>query len=94
MLTIMKRWSCSWIIRIKGQDWLAVKPGPEVIKLFFMNSAEHDIFSANKHENDNNSWGFHIHSQWNFLAQLCSARENLQLLVIWDLLAEQILCSA
>ena len=34
---------------------------PEVIKLFFMlNSAEHEIFSANKYENANNSWHFHI----------------------------------
>ena len=30
----------------------------------------------------------------NFHAQLCLARENLQLLVIWDLLAWQISCSA
>ena len=36
--------------------------GPEVIKLFFMlNSAEHEIFSANKYENANKSWHFHIH---------------------------------
>ena len=32
------------------------------IKLFFMlNSAEHEIFAANKYENANNSWHFHIH---------------------------------
>ena len=38
------------------------RPGPEVIKLFFMlNSAEHEIFSANKYENANNSWHFHIY---------------------------------
>ena len=30
-------------------------PGPEVIKPFFMlNSAKHEIFSANKYENANN----------------------------------------
>ena len=30
-------------------------------KTFLMlNSAEHDIFSANKYENANNSWHFHI----------------------------------
>ena len=30
-------------------------------KTFFMlNSAEHEIFSANKYENANNSWHFHI----------------------------------
>ena len=33
-----------------------IYPGPEDIKLFFMlNSAEHEIFSAYKYENDNNS---------------------------------------
>ena len=31
-------------------------------KTFFMlNSAEHEIFSANKYENANNSWHFHIY---------------------------------
>ena len=36
-------------------------PGPEVMKLFVLNSAEHDVFSANKYENANNSWHFHIY---------------------------------
>ena len=37
-------------------------PGPEDIKLFFMlNSAEHEIFFANKYENANNSRRFHIY---------------------------------
>ena len=36
-------------------------PGPKVNKTFFMlNSAEHEIFSANKYENANNSY-FHIY---------------------------------
>ena len=36
-------------------------PGPEVIKLFFMlNTVGHETFSANKYENANNSWHFHI----------------------------------
>ena len=31
-------------------------------KTFFMlNSAEYEIFSANKYENANNSWHFHIY---------------------------------
>ena len=31
-------------------------------KTFFMlNIAEHEIFSANKYENTNNSWHFHIY---------------------------------
>ena len=59
-----------------------------------LNSAEHEIISANKYENANSSWHFHIYSQWNFHAQLYLARKNLQLLVIWDLLAWQISCSA
>ena len=37
-------------------------PGPKVIKLFFMlNSAGHENFSANKYENANLSWHFHIY---------------------------------
>ena len=47
-----------------------------------LNSAEHEIFSANKYENANNSWHFHIHWQINFHAQLCLAKTNFQLLVI------------
>ena len=38
-----------------------MKSGPEVIKLFVLNSAEHEIFSANKYENVNNCWHFHIY---------------------------------
>ena len=35
---------------------------PRGYKTFFMlNSAEHEIFSANKYENANNSWHFHIY---------------------------------
>ena len=52
---------------------------PRGYKTFFMlNSAEHEIFSANKHENANNSWHFHIYQQRTFHAQLCLARKNLQ----------------
>ena len=51
-------------------------PGPELIKLFFFmlsikfsllinmkmpTIAEHEIFSANRYENANNSWHFHIY---------------------------------
>ena len=36
--------------------------GLKVIKLFFMlNSAGHEIFSANKYKNANNIWHFHIY---------------------------------
>ena len=35
---------------------------PRVYKTFFMlNSAEHEIFPANKYENANSSWHFHIY---------------------------------
>ena len=69
--------------------------GLEVIKLFFiLNSAEREIFSANKRENANKTWHFYIYSQRNFYDQLYLARKNLQLLVIWDLLPGQISCSA
>ena len=37
-------------------------PDPEVVKHFFMlNLAEHEVFSATKYENANNSWHFHIY---------------------------------
>ena len=52
------------------------------------------IFSAIEYENANNSWNFHIYKQRNFHAQLCIARKNLQLLVVSDLTAGQISCSA
>ena len=29
--------------------------------IFMLNSAEHEIFSANEYENANKSWHFHIH---------------------------------
>ena len=61
---------------------------------FMLSWAEHEIFSANKYENANNSWHFHIYYQRNFHDQLCLAKTNLQLLVLWDLSAEQISCSA
>ena len=55
---------------------------PRGYKTFFMlNSAEHEIFSGNKYENANNT-------------QLCLARKNLHMLIIWDLLAWKIPCSA
>ena len=67
---------------------------PRCYKTFFtLNSAEHEIVSANKYENANNSLAFHIYYQRNFHDQLCLARKNLQLLV-WDLLAGQISCPA
>ena len=59
-----------------------------------LNSAEHAIFSANEYENANNNWHIHIYLQKHFHAQLCLARKNLQLLVIWDLLAGKNSCSA
>ena len=46
----------------EGKKQKPAIPGPEVIKLFFMlNSAKHEIFSANEYENANNSWHFHIY---------------------------------
>ena len=30
-------------------------------KIFMLNSAEHEIFSANKYKNANNGWHFHIY---------------------------------
>ena len=36
-------------------------------KTFMLNSAEHEMFSANKYENANNSWHFHIYQQRNYI---------------------------
>ena len=41
---------------------VVLESGPDVINFFFMlNSAEHENFSANKYENANNGWHFHIY---------------------------------
>ena len=70
------------------------KIGPRAYKsIFMLNSAEHGIFSANKYENANSSWHFHIYKQRKSHAKLCLARKNSQLSVISDLLAWQISCS-
>ena len=53
-----------------------IKSGLEVIKLF-SRSTQHEVFSANKYENANNSWYFHIYLKRNFHAQLRLARNNL-----------------
>ena len=69
-------------LKLCGQAGIRIS-GPKVIKHFFMlNSAEHEIFSANKYENANKSWHFHIYKQRKFHSQLCIARKTLQLLVI------------
>ena len=49
-----------------------------------LNSAEHKILSANKYENANNSWHFHIYKQ----------RKFHSLLAFSYLLAEKFSCSA
>ena len=43
---------CSVAIQIRLQGYK---------KIFMLNSAEHETFSANKYENANNSWHFHIY---------------------------------
>ena len=68
---------------------------PRVYLTFFVRSStENEIFSADKYENANNSWHFHIYKPRNFHTQLCLARKNLQLSAIRDLLAWQISFSA
>ena len=54
------------------------KPGPEVIKTFFMlDSTEHENFPANKYEN------FHIYWQRKFHAQLCLAKKEVAIVHNW-----------
>ena len=47
-----------------------------------------------EYKNVNSSWNFDIYWQIALHAQLSLSRKNLQLLVIWDLIAGQISCSA
>ena len=61
---------------------MLIKHPMMIMVMMMLNSAEHEIFSAHKYENDNNSWHFHIYQQINFHVQLCLARKNLQLIVI------------
>ena len=66
---------------------------PRGYKAFFMpNSAEHEIFSANKYENANKVGIFIFISREIFVLSyiVCLAGKNLQLLVISDLIAGQI----
>ena len=51
---------------------------------FSLNIAEHEIFSANKYENANNSLHFHIYLQRKFHAQLSWAWENFYNLRAWS----------
>ena len=53
-------------------------PRPRGYKTFFRARQLGMIFfSANKYENANNSWHFHIYYQRNFHAQLCLTRKKI-----------------
>ena len=58
---------CWPICSVESRPWAdaaeqGIWSGPKVKKTFFMlNFDEHEIFSANKYENANNSWHFHIY---------------------------------
>ena len=57
----LRRLIRAFVVHLQN-PWIPSMPGREVIKLFFMlNSAEHEIFSANKFENANKSWHFQIY---------------------------------
>ena len=67
---------CVWLLNVGFLCVCFFLSWPRGYKTFFMlNSAEHEIFSANKYENASYCWHY-------FHAQLCLARKNLQLLVI------------
>ena len=58
----------TWMYRL---IWVfAGHTGPEILNFFMLNLAEHENFSANKYENANNSWHFHIYQQRNSHAHL------------------------
>ena len=68
-------WSCGDSASWSGPSLSTHMIRPRGYKTFFMlNSAEHEIFSANKYENANNIWHFHIYKQRKSHAQLCLAR--------------------
>ena len=52
---------CNFILHASAWQLNKSKSSPEIIFFFMLNSAEHEIISANKYENANNSWHFHIY---------------------------------
>ena len=68
---------------------------PQGYKTFLvLKSAEHEITSADKYENANLCWHFHIFQQRKFDTQLNSTRKQLYISVLCYLLAGKISCSA
>ena len=65
---VIKKISCSTQLSMK----FSLPTNPKLLTIsnsFLLNMAEHEIFSANKYENANNCWHFHIHWQRKFHAQ-------------------------
>ena len=56
---VIKLFSCSTHLRMKFV-LLINRKLLTIANSFLLNIAEHEIFSANKYENANNSWHFHI----------------------------------
>ena len=57
---VIKRFSCSTQLSMKFLLLINLKL-LIIPNVFLLNIAEHEIFSANKYENANNSWHFHIY---------------------------------
>ena len=69
--------------------------GPVDIKPFIaLNSAKHEIFSADQYEIVKECWYFHIHKHRKCHIQLSWARKQLYLSIICSLLAGKISCSS
>ena len=66
---IIKLFSCSTQLSMKYVLLINLKLLAIAI-FFLLNIDEHEIFSANKYENVNYCWHFHIHQQGKFHAQL------------------------
>ena len=80
---------------VLDHTWITVRSGPKVIKLFSCSTQLSMKFSLLINMKMPTKIGIFIFiSRKKLHAQLCSARKNLQLLVIWDSLAGQISCSA
>ena len=58
---VIKPFSCSTQLSIKFVLLINKKKILTNANYFLLNIAEHEVFSANKYENANNSWHFHTY---------------------------------
>ena len=80
---VIKLFSCSTQLSLKFVQLINLKLQTLVhVNSFLLNIAEHENFSANKYENANYCWHFHIYKQRKFHALLTSGLELLTIPVL------------